>query len=429
MRKSICFFAFIMAILCFNLNTTKVVAGDSKTKDNCFPVGRLVSTMTLLDNDTAFSFLVEGGPRSYRFNGTLGFICENQSRFKISAEHLSQRLRYDFESGKTHRWMHQLALGGVYQYRVECPGWIEGLQLRLDYSNAPSKNISNIQLPTGEFNLRRIAGSWSWMGEAGVIIKPWECATLITSLGYDQVRYKRKYQHGKRVSGVGFSLDFTQRFWSNFLLDIDYEFTQAYNNIGAALRWDTRFECGDLGIGVFANHVFGKRRLPCSTTAGAELTFAFGLSGCNIVPIGPYSFDECDYNACSYDVCDLVAWVSDPAVYRPQVLAIADQALCTAPTLSTTITPFPSIFVAFDTTSTYPTALYFATNSSILTYTASGLPAGSSIDPTTGVITLVNTLVCDSPAVVGTVFVTAQDECGSQTSSFTYTLGTSSCPT
>jgi len=422
----------MMAILCFKLlealpvPVTSTSSSDHdhhgrKTRDNFFPVGRLVLDPVFLCENAGFSLLMEGGPRSYRFNGTLGFICECRNRFKISAEHLTQRLHYDFETGKTHRWMHQFAIGGIYQYLVECPCLIEGVQLGLNYSNAPSKNLRDREFDTGEFNLRRIAGSWSWMFEAGAIVTPWQCARVISSITYNQVHYRRKHQGGKRVSGLGYSLEFTQRFLRDFFLEFDYEYTQAYNNIGGALRWGTRFDCGDLGIGVFANHVFGKRRLPCSTTVGGELTFAFGIAGCNIVPIGPCDYDQCDYNSCcSYDACDLVAWISEPAVYMPQVLAISDEEICTPPTLSGVPDSFISIAVNPGATAEYPTALFFSSGDSVLTFSATGLPAGSFIDPVTGIVTLVNNV--PFPGSSGTIFVTATDDCGSQTGSFAFTF-------
>lgn len=426
MRKSICFFALMMAIVCFNLTATKAMAGD-KTRDNFFPVARLVTTPVLLSNDTAFSLLVEGGPRSYRFNGTLGFICDC-NRFKISAEHLTQRLHYNFDSGKTHRWMHQLAIGGLYQHLFECPGWADGLQLGLSYSNAPSKGLSEIQTDVNEFNLRRIAGSWSWTAEAGFLMTPWECSKFIGSLTFDQVHYRRELQDGKRVCGVGFKFDFSQRFCRNFLFDVNFVYKQIYNNLGAALRWTKEFSCGDLDVGIFAYHVFGKRRLPCSTTAGIELGFAFGVCECNIVPISS-SCDSYNCDPCAFDACDLVAWVSDPAVYMPQVLAITDQQNCFAPTLSNEPGSFETQIVSgIEPSRQIGIASWFNSGEdSELEFSAEGLPDGSFINPETGVITLVNNIPCGT-VVTGNIFVIAETDCGSERGSFGYVINGPACP-
>lgn len=419
MRKPICFFAFLMAILCFNLTATKAIAGD-KT-NNCFPVARLVATPVFICDNAAFSLLVEGGPRSYRFNGTLGFI-NDCNRFKLSAEHLSQRLGYRFDSGKTHRWMHQLALGGQYQYLFECPCFLEGLQLGINYSNAPSKSLSAIQVEENEYNFRRIAGSWHWTLEAGFITNPWDCAKFIATLTYDQVRYRREHQNGKRISGVGFTLDFCQRFYRNFIFDINYQFKQAYTNLGASLRWVREFACGDLDIGIFAYHVWGKRRLPSSTTAGVELGFAFGICGCNVCGIG-CGCDPCNYDPYTYDACDLVAFVSRPAVYMPQVLAIVDQEFEEAPGLNQNFAnPFPSESVKFGGTSKYETALYFTGKNPDVEFSATGLPEGASIDAKTGVISFANPLQPGQEGANGTIFVTATGRAGTETSSFNYTF-------
>lgn len=422
MKKSICFFASLLAIVCYNLISSKAFASD-KTKDNFFPAARLTKTSVLIANDAAFSLLVEGGPRNYRFNGTVGFIAD-YNRFKVSTEYLCQKLHFGFHEERAHHWVHQFAVGGLYQHLFECPCWIDGVQFGISYSNSGSKELKPVQISTNEFNLRRIAGAWNWTTEVGFLTSPWRCATLVSSLSYDQVHYKRSFEDGKRISGIGFGLDFTQKLWTSFALKIDFQFKQAYNNLEAALQWTREFDYGNLDVSIFTHHVWGKRKLPSSTTAGIGLGFAFGISDCSIVSLRCCPEDDC--NPCSYNVCDLLDWVNHPAVYMPQVLAISDQTRCTAPSITTE--PFASAFLNFGQTTTYAASSYFTSGDSTLTYTADGLPEGSSINPETGLITLVNNLPCGVPTASGTIFVTAFDDCGSQTGTIAYTLAGASCP-
>src|SRR5580704_4417917 len=103
MQKTIYLFAFLIAIFCLNVQSSYA----HKTRDNFFPVVRTYTTPIFLTDDLAFSLMTDAGPRSYRVNGTLGFMLDQNNFFKISAEELWERLRFDFSCGKTHRWLHQ----------------------------------------------------------------------------------------------------------------------------------------------------------------------------------------------------------------------------------------------------------------------------------------------------------------------------------
>lgn len=319
MRKQLFLLSLLLFVASLNLCTAKGFARE-KTKDNYFPIARLVTTPVFITEDASLSFLSEGGPRSYRINGTIGFIPDCQNRFKFSGEYLSEKLHFGFEDGRSHRWVHQYALGGKYLYTFDCPCFFEGLELGLDYSHAINKSLSD-----DFFDQRNIAGSWSWTTQAGLWVQPWDCANFLLAITYDQVAYNRKVVGRKRVSGVGMTLDYNQRILNNFLVDVYFQFKQAYNHLGGSLRWLKRFHCGDADLGVFAYHVFGKRRLPSSTTAGIELGFAFGICDCTLAPIGSCGYSDCGFNTCSYEVSDLVLWGSVPAVYKPQVLSISDE--------------------------------------------------------------------------------------------------------
>jgi hypothetical protein len=339
-------YAGLLLLSCIVSNNTYA----DKTKDNYFTVGSLSITPVFITNDAAFSLLVEAGSKSDRVNGTIGFIGDQCNRFKLSAEYLSQDLHYKFITGKVRRWMHQFAFGGKYQYIYDCPtSCIRGLELGFAYSNAPNKSLSpkHFDLTAHEGGdggqlgdpveagtlFRKIAGAWSWDVEAGFLLCPWKCASLIPSIVYQQVTYSRHYESKKRVSGVGFNLAFNQRLFRNIDFDLKYQFRQAYNDLRVSLNWQKVYRCGALGLGIFVDHVYGKRELCSSTTTGFEISFAFGVCGCEMskVTLLPDCGEDCNCNPCNCGYEDLLAWVTDPAVYMPEVLAIVDQQECFTP--------------------------------------------------------------------------------------------------
>ncbi len=323
MYKLLCSLTYAGLILSSCIFSNKIQAHE-KTKDNYFFVAALNTTPIFLSNDTAFSLLLEAGSKSNRVSGTLGFI-EDGHRFKASAEYFSQKLHYKFQTGKVHHWMHQLALGGKYQYHFECPCYLTGVELGFTYSNAPDKSLSEARFEESSSLtwFRKIAGANNLLVQAGFLINPWRCATLIPSITYQQVTYSRHFESTKRLSGVGAILAFNQKLFKNIDFDLRFQYQQAYNDLRGALNWSKIYRCGALGLGVFVDHVYGKSNLPSSTTTGIEISFAFGVCGQTKVSLLPSSETE-DCDPCNIGA-DLWSWASDPAVYMPEVLAITDQ--------------------------------------------------------------------------------------------------------
>ena len=387
-----------------------------KSKHNYFPTARFVLSPLFLENESALSLLGEVGPRNYRVNGTFGFLSsESAQRFKVSAEYLSQKLQYKFSSGKERRWMHQLGLGAMYQYWFDCPGFVKALQLHGVYSNSYNHKLKRLECPGQNLSIkRRIAGAWFYALEGGLVFSPWNCGTLISSLSYDQVRYKRQYESKKRLSGIGAAFELIQRLGNNYLFIGRLEFKKPYNYLEALLTWNRKCGCGDLTLGVFSSHTWGKSRLPSTTTLGIEVGFNFGVNG--------FGRGEC----CPSDPCaslcnsqELAGWVATPAVYMPIVLAIAEEKIkdtCVAPTG----TSLPNVTVPSDQAFTIQTAFAFQANGNTLSFSAAGLPPGATIDPTTGVISGFNPGLVNQDTFI--VTVTASSICGTASQTFTLIL-------
>jgi hypothetical protein len=418
MRRSLLLLTFLMTVICSNFCLMNISA-DGKSHETFFPVARVVLTPVFLSQDAAFSFLAEGGPRSYRFNGTLGYIACEQHRFKVGGEYLAQKLRYNFNTGKEHHWMHQWAVGGKYQYLIfdDCIEWIKSFELSGYYANAKSKDL-NVGIAVGLSEFRRLAGAQTWNIEAGASIDTgWNDGRLLLAIDYDHVDYKRRFLNHKKVSGVGGTVEWHQPIWCDVNFDLKYQYKRAYDYIEALLNWRNNFECGDLNVGLFANHVFGKERLPRSTTFGVELGFSFGVES-----LFDDCFDPCATDCCVMDCNDLAAWVSCPAVYMPQVLAIVDESLCTPPTLVTGGIPTQFFPALGEAVSINLNPFFNSPKGSKITYNVTGLPAGITYEKNTGIISGLVTIdnISSTP-----ISVIASDGCGSFSTAFTLSLGSS----
>lgn len=357
MRKLLVKSAFFLALLAIGLQVLPVAAQESeeiitcdhsrgKTTDNFFGYARLFTTPVFVCDNNAISLMAEVGPKNYRLNGTWGFICD-QHHFKIGAEYLWQKFHYKWITGKTERWDRQWAIGAKYQYLFDdcccdpcdcnpcCCNWIDGIQISAAYSNSPGHHVSTLICNDPPFVARNLGDSWFAGAEIGAIFSPWECGTIIVGVGYDYVRYCKNIHgdvfeesaHGhKHCSGVGGSIEFDQRFCCNWGLHVIAQFKRPFNYLEGLLSYTYRTDCGDLLLGVFGAHTWGKCGLNSSSAAGVELGFAFGIDNCwNFVWCDPCSCPSDCCNPCAYS--ELSDWVSLPAVYIPEVLTVPNQLL------------------------------------------------------------------------------------------------------
>lgn len=361
------------------------------------PIGRVVLTPSISDS-TAVSFLGEAGLRNARANLTAGTQFEF-GRIKASAEYLTQRLTYDFATGKTHNWVNQGAIGLHYQQLIDC-NIIKAADLKGFYSYAGSRTLSPKRCEDVLFE-RRIAGSNAYSISAGAVVTPF-CEDLLQfDVGYDHVKYRRRYHNDKIVRGIGGSVSYTLRLQECIDLNLKAEFRRPYNYYGIKFAWHRD---RNWTVGLWAGYTAGKYHLPRSTSAGIEFSYLFDGCGCNVRP-------EC----CPplWSPCDIQAWVQTPAVYLPEVLAIAEQrAVCVG---GPTSIPIPDQTIS-SISGTYNVSPFFSSPLP-LTFSAVGLPEFVSIDPTTGVISANN---ADDQVV--TVTVTASDSCGSTSQTFVLDL-------
>ncbi|MCD6040108.1 MAG: hypothetical protein K0S27_1508 [Gammaproteobacteria bacterium] len=402
--------AFYLLVIALNTAFAITTAPGTSTGVNNFLGPTLnVSLSPLLGQDISSSLGIEGGPRHYRGNATLGWMLAQNHRIKFTGEYLWQKIDYSFYSGVTRQWVNQGAVGANYQYML-FDGVLNDLRLDGYYSYAPSTNLSTL---SGTFvssntlsytDQRRIAGSNAAGISPGFDLHPWYGARAVISMNYDNVHYHTHYLPTPHYSGVGGTIDFKQNLSTHLQLNLSAASRIILNNYQAGLSWNQPIESGVLRVGITGEYNKGKHTLPNTSLVALNLNYIFDKT----VPLADDDIDD-------KLPPSLSTWVTEPAVHMPQVLAIADEtvtqtssALCISPSFSGTIPTqggaptdlFPSL----------NTGSFF--NGSNLTFSANNLPSSLSIDPATGIIT------GTFPGTIGSVpvTVTATNMCGLATS-------------
>jgi hypothetical protein len=215
------------------------------------------------------------------------------------------------------------------------------------------------------------------------------------------------------VCGWGGSAALFQCLPCDFTFGLRGEFRRPYNYIEALLGWSTHTGWGDVNIGIYGGHTYGKDRVPSTSVAGVSIYWDFGGSCCKA---------DCCAPCCPCN--DLARWISvAPAVYVPVVLAIAEQKtnvniippVCTDPLVIGSTGPFTIPFsqLPFQV----PTAQLFDFQGQTPTFslqTDAPEQIDATIDPVSGIVTI-NVLPADVFHVF-TVTATVPGGCSASTS-------------
>ncbi len=374
----------------------------------------------------AASFLGEAGPRNFRANGTVGWDLQENQRIKFSGEFLNQDIEYAFYSGKVREWVHQGAIGGYYQYDLHQYDWNQynffpELTLQGGYSHAPNKRLSSKDVvfttatngpETFTFS-RGIAGSNAWYLAPGVNVHPWQGSKAGVELNYDNVHYTTQYISSDNAKGVGATFRFNQAFKLNTTLDLIAGIRAPFNDYQAVLMYaPTRMP--DWAFGLDGAYVDGKHNLPNTYNVGVRVHYTMKDNTSSAVPSVSALADS--------PSTPLVDWVSEPAIYIPQVLAVVDPQVVSRCIARVGRINGPIIVENGPPpgkTTLVPTASAFASSEALVySYTTTGnLRANTvSIDSSTGVVSIFT-----PPTGASTdfrVYVTATNACGSVSTSF-----------
>ncbi len=412
--KTTAFTAATLKLICLFLFTAFwLPAFADGPQNNLLPNARLFLTTATPSGSDALGILGEAGPRNFRGNLTYGRAITPCQRIKLSGEFLAQRLKYDFLSGVGHRWIPQAGVGGAYQYVID-HSFFQSLDADVAYSHAFSRDLPEKTVFIGgrAFSLkRRVAGSDGIFSYLGLSLGLWRCGYLFLGANYDRVLYHRVLENKTHAQGFGGSAEFKQQFAKEVHLSLEAQLRQPFFFYQALLNWTRRFSCWEIDCGLYGNYTKGRHHLPNVAAAGIQIGFKFG--GRN--------FDCCcerEPVRCRGELyCDLSNWIVRPAIYSPVVLAISDQktapmsqAVCTSVTTST---PIPNMVFIDGGPYSVDVSGFFHSDLP-LTFSQTGLPPGSSIDPVTGVIS--GTKLADNTN--HTITVTATSECGSASETF-----------
>lgn len=418
MMRRIILFLFLISIAISDLYGRHCNHSTGRTQNNLMPNVMFGVIPRPLGETSAVAFFAEAGRRNYRANGTAGMIWGQFDRLKISGEYLAQKLGYHYSTGRENRWVHQYAAGMEYQHDF-CNDYLAGADLGVTYSYAPNRNLGHKTCRDFIF-YNRIAGSSSYGLSAGVTITPWSCGYFQVDADYDSVLYRRRFRPRKRVAGFGGTVAFHQGLVYNLFLDLLAEFKRPYNYQRASLSWYAP-EWSGFTIGLYGSHMRGKYHLPSNTSAGVELSYIFG----DMIGLP---------NECTPCYCgpELSSWVGNPAVYIPQVLAIAEEKRVRRPVpppppppppVCQTLISFPIQDATFSGVGNYNlnvSSAFVNPSGQPLVFSASGLPAGSTIDPVTGVIS--GPILSENQSYVVTVTANSTDACEAVSRTFTITF-------
>jgi len=301
------------------LSTATLSADRHCSTNDLLPIGRLIITPEIGQGKAAFGLLGEAGQNNARASVTLGTNIGDCKRLKIGGEYLSQKMRYHYKTGHSQRWRQQWAVGGQYESTISyC--WIDTLNIAADASYAKGRLLSGKNFGDGLSYRRRIAGSKTVTGQAGLTLLPWDGGKLTLLCDYDNFRYERSYQSLKRLSGFGWTAILRQKLFGCFDLYLMAENRRPYNNYTGILKWGKRSCVGPLTIGFFGGYLQGKAHLGNATTAGIELGWAFGLGTDTICCNGKSSTLWYDKEP----IGTVTEWVQEPAVYLPVTFLIPD---------------------------------------------------------------------------------------------------------
>lgn len=386
-----------------------------------------------ITDNSALSLLGEGSPKNFRLNGTLGWRFQDKHFGKISAEFLKQNINYTFYSGNTRQWVQQSAIGAYYQYHWSQSLYSPKIILQGGYSHAPNKQLSTV---TGYFfdntgllnffsNERRIAGSDAAYVSPGVSIESWPGARIGADLNYDHVRYDTRYKQSNKSIGIGGTAHYDQKIGKNIEFNLAAGIREPFNAYEAGISYSPE-NLPFWAFGINAIYVDGKDRLPNTYNAGFTVRYVSSKD--------PSPSKDSKFPIQKNQAGELMEWVSRPAIYVPQVLAVPDQKIhimTIIPTSVPTPTPptppcippvatgsIPDEPIFAPDTVLIPTAGAFNTTEGV-TFSISTTDPGNNtvtIDSSSGVVTI------EAPgnevSAEFTVTVTATNSCGSASVSF-----------
>lgn len=324
----------------------------------------------LLNQWSGLDLKAEVGDKTMRANGTYGFLIGSHDELKISGEYLRQDLGFDFASGTTYQWIGQSAGGLSYQHILPNK-WLNALSANVYYSRAQNKELSSeqvIQNGITYLDERNIVGATAEGLSLNATFLTSPRVRLTPSLSFDSVVYPNHYENHDDDSNKQFGggLKWEQLITKQFKSEIDASARAYGNDILAKIDWAMPAGFGKrIEWGVSAEHFTNKVSGPDNNQISLNFSYQWDGKSTNQT-IGFSDFKPTDMQ-------DLTTWVATPAVYMPEVLAVADEEMLRLTPYSQPIPPLSIASAEFILG--YDVSPYFTSpNNTSLVFTATGLP-------------------------------------------------------
>ena len=279
----------------------------------------------MLGSNNALSLLLETGKKAHRINATLGHILSLHQRLKLTAEYLTEQKSFEFYSGKEEKWIGQYAYGLGYQYLFS-QGLLNDINITTYYSKAQNKILSAkeyIDEGLRYRDYRHIAGGADRSISLGLDVHPFKNTLLGLEANYDNVSYDTLYEHGQDERGLGATLSLHQLLSKKVKLELLASDRKPYQSYGVGVHWLLKSNPGSkLELGLEGKRIIGANSLSNDSQLDVDIGYEWGGVGLGHPSSYMLSNDLCDE---SWQSSSLLDWVSKPAVYMDQVLAVKDE--------------------------------------------------------------------------------------------------------
>ncbi|MEN9916315.1 MAG: hypothetical protein RLY40_247, partial [Pseudomonadota bacterium] len=272
-----------------------------------------------LADQIALGVLGEYGSGQYRLNGTVAYGFTSLSQIKVTGEYLVQRLPFQFDSGSVMQRLHQSAYGVRFQQLFEQPYW-QNINLGGYYASAANKDLPPVIFIANGFrylNERRIAGASSLGIDVGteVLLSP---KTLLGgNVYFDRVSYGTQLtgDTNQNRQGLGGGVKIKQLFGGNFKLWGEVSVRKIYDSYEGGISWLPLPKLLGLEVSLLGQHVVFHNSLSNNSNVSLQVKW---------LPDSNPHYDE-RFTWKNKQLTTVSQWVKTPAVYMPQVLAIAEQ--------------------------------------------------------------------------------------------------------
>ncbi|MGD9109061.1 MAG: hypothetical protein PVI75_07875 [Gammaproteobacteria bacterium] len=277
----------------------------------------------LLNSSNVLVLELDGGKAERRIGATWGHVLTPNQRIKLTAEDLSQKMNFDFDSGNVSKWVYQNAIGGTYEYLLPYK-LIKDFNLNAYYSKANSQDLGSKDFTTSGVlfrNYRRIAGATDQSVSAGIDISPMKSTLIGLQLNYDNIKYDMRYQQASNQNdaGLGATISLHQLVNDRLQFSLLASDRKSYKDYQAEVDWLLNSVPGSqLQLGLVGEKIDANFGLPNDERVGLQLSYSWGGDSTG----QPMTFSD---PVPSNDASGLKDWTSTPAVHMSQVLAIKDQ--------------------------------------------------------------------------------------------------------